>query len=279
MVLTANSHLFLGIDEDSMNQIIINNMRQRPSDFIWGTRFVEENLDRLDIHLDVVEDIKRGTNPPRIKNIFVGQNTPLEINVGKRFFGMDYWYQIIDFVIDLYPYNRLTPPNVLAEYKENFLIIKLSMLVGIGSPPNDTYDNLLQDPIETDMKIIPVTTDQFKRGTIGVYVAAHFEQSEEQSEDNSKKILLFKPDKIVFDLDTGGLNDALMSYFSTLIYLNLRVILSEMAFEEEIKNFINHETLKFKFVILPQSQNLPNNPKIEEDQLKLFVNWEVEESE
>jgi hypothetical protein len=278
MAFTDNSDLFASFHEDGFNRLLFHVMQQRPSLFNYATATILQNPQFL---CEVIEShpvvIKRG-NP----TITLEQPLPI---VGSNF-GLDFAAQIREVKIDFHPEDEFPLPSELAPLQPQQLGIKLRFCVGLGCPPDEIVDRYIPPPPDPNSRPDPFTgiagaapaADEplrplpFRRllcfcldvyATGGVAIKSYW---------GKPWLEPFLTGVEIVDVSPQNLEQSLECYIKLLLKLvilpKLRILLEFLPF-----NILQLATVTLKPT--PESAQVPNNPAIEEDQLKAFINVEI----
>ena len=274
MAFTDNCDIFAAFHEDGFNRILRHIQNQRPSLFNYATKAVADDPNLLCKAINAHPVVQLRGNP------LVTLEDPLPIP-GTNY-GLNFAVQITDLKIDFHPGKKITLPKELdPPLKAQRMAIQLTLCAGIGCPPDDLVNKYIpppdppgskdreQRPSEKQPEIIPLPTrdlhcfclDVFLVG--GVRIRSYYGRPWLEPFADGLEIVDIKPE---------GLEDSLECYALMLLKLavlpKLRVLLERAPFEL-MKNVA--VTLK----PTPTSPKVPNNPAIEQDQLKGFINVEI----
>ncbi len=280
--MTDKCDVFASFHEDGFNQIIKHIRRQRPSLFNYASANLLKNLELLCKTIDVHPIVLLRSNP------LVTVVDPLPIP-GTNY-GINFAVQLADLLIDFHPGKKFNLPSELnPPLKEQRFAIKLTLCVGIGCPSDDIVDRLIPIPVDTERsqrevkkaqnnhsivvlptrKLTCFCLDAFVIG--GIRIAYY---------DGIPYMEPYLDGFEIVDIDPSGLESSLECYISLMMRLvilpGLRILLQYAPL-----NLTQGATDLFPAptnVVLspmPMSSTLPNNPAIEDDQLKAFIKVEV----
>jgi hypothetical protein len=276
---TDNCDIFASFHEDGFNRIIGHVMSQRPSLFNYATADVANNQELL------CSAIKPHPIVIVRKNPLVTIVDPLPIP-GTNY-GVNFAAQIVEVKIDFHPGNQFELPSELnPPLAVQKLGIKLRICAGIGCPPKDIIDKYIPPPPEPDKErpprdeqtpLIPLPVRQLNcfcldaYATGGIRIATYYGKPYLEPFLDGFEIVDIKPD---------GMEESIECYAILVLRLSvlpgLRILLDNM-----ILNLTQGATDFFPTPInilispMPASPALPNNPAIEDDQLKAFIKAEV----
>lgn len=250
MAFTDSCDLFSSFHEDGFNRIIEHVRRQRPSLFNYATADIARNEKLLCRAIAV---------------------------------------QLADLQIDFHPGKSVAlPPELNPPLKEQRLAIKLGVCGGIGCPDKELLDRLIPPPKvpgrNTDGKDpreqTPVTALPTRKlhcfcleayVTGGVRIATY----------NGKPYLEpFLDGFEIVDIKPEGLENSLECYIGVLLRLvvlpGLRVLLERAPLNlTQGATDLFPQPTNVTLSATPVSAAVPNNPAIEDDQLKVFIKAEV----
>lgn len=260
MAFTDNCDLFGSVEERAINAVGRHVMRQRPSLFNYGTERIAENRRLWCRKVEVAQDVLVFANP------LMTVVPPLPIP--GTTYSLEYCLQIAQVEIDFHPNDVVQlPPELGSTLPSQHFAGMAKVCAGIGCPSERLTDYLPVGGGRTKGKerggTIPATEidcfclDVFVVGhvaTDGVHLGAVLDGLE------------------IVDIKPDGLESSLECYLSATIRLailpQLRVALPTIVFD----------ILQLATVTIsptPAPGVVPNNPAIEDDQLKAFINVAV----
>lgn len=265
MALTDNCDLFGSVHEDGLNLAARHVMRQRPSLFNYGTAQVAANRKFWCRQVKVAPDVLNFSNP--IMTVV----PPLPI--ADTGYGVNYCLQLVEAEIDFHKGNVIALPAELnPPLPAQHFSARARVCAGLGCPPDEVVDHL-PPPKPThgkgqDRPQKPLTPLPFRRlecFCVEVFVVGHVEVDGDE--------LVPRLDGLeIVDIEPKGLESSLECYLELLIKL---AIVPQLRVA--IPTFVYH-ILDLATVTLaptPISAAVPNNPAIEDDQLKVFVDVAV----
>lgn len=272
VALTDDCDLFASINEDGANRIIRHIMRQRPSWFNFATADVAANRELWCQIPEFTVDVTKFGNP-----IFTIIPYLPVIGADAPPVGLGFCVQLVRAQIDFHPGDAIALPAELGpELKEQHFALELRVCGGIRCPDRDVLDKIpvvpLPDPNRDERReppLVPVPgrMDCF---CLNVFAIAHVEHEF----INGVERLVAKVDGVeVVDVKPDGLESSIECYLRTAVSLFLR---QKLAIPLETF-FIDFPLFGLGTVSLSPTPNppVPNNPAIEDDQLKAFVTMTV----
>ncbi len=263
MALTSDCDLFGSIHEEGINRIVRHLMRQRPSLFNYGTEYIRTHPHLMCSKVEVTKDVIKRGNP------IITVEEPLNVLGTNGAYALDFCFQLTSLQIDFHPGNVFSLPPEL-ELPEQHFAIKVSVCGGIGCPERFPNQPARDDKQPTDERPeVPTTVlhpEKLNCFCIDLFVVGHFEIIGMPD----KQFLTLKMNGLeLVDIKPDGLENSLECYLGSLVRL---VLLPRMSFP--LKNLV-FDILDLATVTLsatPISAAVPNNPAVEKDQLKVYVN-------
>lgn len=290
MAFTDNADLYGSVNETGINRLVRHIMRKRPSLFNYATSAIASNRELWCVPVDfdpIINDpffaSKKNSRQPN--PIFTIEN-PLPIvgtfaTYGVQL-GVNFAFQLTKAEIDLHP-GRLfeLPPELEPPLAEQHFAIRAVVCGGLGCPDKRILDAVKpvqpQPGIAVNRRpegIVPLPTRKLDCFCLELFVVGHVEVVV----TGANQQLLAKVDNLeIVDLRPEELESNVECYLNLLLQL---VVLPRVntAVEKLILDIF--QTLKkapFTIIpsIAPKPPAIPNNPAIEDDQLKLFVDLQV----
>jgi hypothetical protein len=273
MAFTDNCDLAASIHEDGANRIARQVMRQRPSLFNYATADVAANRELWCQIPDISPDVTKFGNP-----IFTILPYLPVIGADSPPVGLGFCAQVVRAEVDFHPSSVLgLPPELGGKLKKQQLAIRLRICGGIRCPDPAVLDKIPVTP--------PTNTGKNERGTppplvpvpgkmncfcLDVFVVGHAAREYINGEER----LVGKIDGVeIVDVKPEGLEANMECYIRTAVTLFLR---QKLAIPMRTF-FIDFPLFGLGTVSLSPTPNppLPNNPAVEEDQLKAFMTLSV----
>lgn len=270
MAFTDNCDLFAAVHEDGINRVARHIMRQRPSLFNYATQYVR-NHPGLACHFpDHTIDVTSHSNP-----LFGLEDAIPIFGADAPPVGLNFCAQFVDAKIDFHPGNVITlPAELTPPLKPQHLAMMVKVCAGIDCPfqefidqipPGSPFGNVAGTEVpKQPPKVVPPTR-KLICFCLSAFVVAHVELVNVAG----KSYLMGKVDGVdIVDIKPEELEDALNCYLRTTFEVLLR---------EKLVIPLEKLTLSFPLFGMPISLQptpnppMPNNPAVEEDQLKAFV--------
>lgn len=287
MAFTDLSDLYGAINEEGINRVLRHVMRLRPSLFNYGTAQIAQNPELLCHKIDADPMVFARNNP------LITIESPLPVLGTNGLVGMNYCVQLVDVKIDFHPGNSITLPPELGVLKKQQFALSTKACAGLGCPDEETLRALEKvfDRINT-----PIFVDDFVNSNTLTHVPSHASSDKRLNPIviPTRKLtcfclevfavghieiqqlgnrFIFKPklDGLeIVDLRPQGMEDAIECYVASVIRLGLlprlQVALEKIVFDQ---------MSEILTVSLKPTPGLPNNPAIEGDELKAFINMEI----
>jgi hypothetical protein len=283
MGFTDNCDIFASFREEGFNQIINHVRRQRPSLFNYGTADVAKNRELLCKAIDVHPIVFIRNNP------LLTIVDPLPIP-GTNY-GVNFAVQLVEFQIDFHPGDEIHLPMELnPPLNEQRLAIKLTLCGGIGCPPEGVVDQFIPPPDDKSRQddrnpdrpaerepLIPLPTRELTCFCLEAYATGGIRIVNY----NGKPYLEpFIDEFEIVDIQPADLENSLECYIGLMLKLavlpGLRILLKHAPLNlTQGATDLFPQPTNVVLSPMPVSAALPNNPAIEEDQLKVFIKAEV----
>lgn len=271
MAFTGNCDLFASVHEDGVNRVIQHIMRQRPSWFNYATADVANNPRFWCSRPEFTKDVTKYGNPifkiePPIP--FIGSDSPV-VTTG-------FCAQLTKALIDFNPSNKINLPAELhPPLQPQRFSLAFRVCVGLECPSDDEVQQI---PVGTSGQPAGTTNAGanqppiFLRGKpncfcLDVFVIGRFERTP------NGLLLGVIEDIDTVDITPEKLEDNINCYIKTAVNIVLR---------QKLAISVQDLTLSFPLfniatITLSPTPNppVPNNPAVEEDQLKVFITMTV----
>jgi hypothetical protein len=289
MALTANSDFYVAIQDAGINRVVKHVMRQRPSLFNYGTIQVLRDPELLCRQIDVAPEVIQANNP------LITVLDPLPV-IGTNF-GLNYCVQLTKGQMDFYPGNAFSLPPELAPLPNQRLAVHFQVCAGIGCPtgrlplPSKLSSSVLTANRTENARLAGISDNAIKRPPTRIDVP-----------ESTKETIVLPTSKLeCFCLDlyaTAGAKivgqvgqQTILPSVEGIEIVDLKPTALENSIECYAKLALNQgiipplassiSNLAFGVFNLPDnignlqisgSTTVPNNPAIEQNQLKAFIN-------
>ncbi len=282
MGFTDNCNIFAAFHEDGFNQIIGHIRRQRPSLFNYATAGVADQK-LLCKDIDAHPIVYQRSNP------LVTITQPLPIPGSA--YGVNFAVQLADLRLDFHPGNVINnlPPELNPPLKKQRMALLVDICGGIGCPNDDVIREFTPRPDDRrksddrhdtpkdPVPIRPLPTRDLMCFCLTAYVTGGFRNA---SYNGTPYLEPFVDGFEIVDIKPEGLENSLECYISLLLKLvvmpGLRLMLKDMPFNlTKGATDLFPQPTNVTISAMPTSAALPNNPAIEDDQLKVFIKAKV----
>ncbi len=272
MALTDHCDLYAAIHEEGANRVIRHILRQRPSYFNYATTDVALNRELWCSPVDYTPDVPRYGNP----YFTVMDPLPL-VGADSPPVALDFCAQLTKAQIDFHPGNTFTLPGELGPpLREQHFALAFQVCGAVACPTQTQIDHVPVPPPEQHAKDPKhngppvVLHGKLNCFCLDVFAIGHFERSFIAGTE----ALVGKVDDMdIVDIKPNALEDNIICYIRSTVSVVLR---------EKLVIPIEKLTLSFPLfnlatVTLSPTPNppVPNNPAVEEDQLKIFITMTV----
>jgi hypothetical protein len=268
MAFTDNCDLFASVHEDGVNRVIGHIRRQRPSWFNYATADIAGNRELWCSPIDVTKDVVK------YQNSFFTIMPPLPlIGADSPPVGIGFIAQLTRALIDFHPGNTIALPGELnPPLKQQHFALQFRICGGLGCasekeiqqiPLGGNQPNAAGErgsKTEVVLRTMPICF------CLDVFVIGHFTLQ--------NGFLLGHVDDIdIVDIKPDGLEANLNCYIKMCVNVMLR---EKLAIQME-KLTLNFPLFNLATITLSPTSNppVPNNPAVEEDQLKIFITMKV----
>jgi hypothetical protein len=271
MAFTDNCDLFAAVHEDGVNRVIRHFMRQRPSLFNYATSDIAHNRELWCSMIDFTPDVVKYNNPlftimPPLP-VFGADAPPV---------GVGFVAQLVKAKIDFHPGNAIAlPPQLNPPLHAQRFSLQFRVCAAIECPFRDIVDHLpVPPPSNQDThreKVPPV----FLPGTVkcfclDVFVVGGFHRLVVGGKDS----IMGKVDDIeIVDITPDELETSIECYLKTTVNVLLREKFT-IAMEKLALSFPLFGLATITLTPTPNPP-VPNNPAVEDDQLKVFLTMTV----
>lgn len=283
MGFTDKCDIFASFHEDGFNRILDHVRLQRPSLFNYATADVARNTKMLCKAIPAHPIVAIRNNP------LVTIVDPLPIPGTP--YGINFAVQVVDLRIDFHKGDEFAlPPELGPPLKPQRLAIKLTVCGGLGCPPADIVNQFIPPPADSKPKgpkderpnpdrppprpdLIPLPTRQLLCFCVeafavgGVRIATY----------NGRPYLEPFVDQIeIVDIKPTELENNLECYIGLVLKLSvlpgLRILLQHAPLNlTQGATDLFPQPTNVVLSPVPASGVVPNNPAVEDDQLKVFI--------
>ena len=279
MAFTDNCDIFISLLEAGINRVLNHVRRQRPSLFNYGSEAVRADESLLCSQIDVHPVVRARNNPV----VTVRPELPAVPILGSNYV-IDYCAQLTKAAVDFHPGNVFALPPELGVLAPQRFAILATVCAGLGCPPDDVVDHM--PPAEPTGRSQPA-------GTAGhPQRAANDEPRRPPELIRSRRLRCFCLDGFVVgsvdfvgptgsqhvegklqgleivDIKPDGLEGALECYAA----LEVKLVVLPLLGVYVIK-MVEDDLMGAAVTVEPSpvTAALPNNPAVENDQIKVFL--------
>lgn len=275
MAFTDDSDIFGGLHEDGINLLIRHVMRQRPSLFNYGTRYIldnfEEKPDLLCEQIEASEMVSKYDNP------LLGVIDPLGVAPVGDHLALNLLLQITDLQVDFHPGGVFSLPSEIDSLPAQRFAFRARVCGGLGCPPDEFVDEF-ELPEETDDEeetepVVP-DVDRLLCFCLQAFATGHFEPVEE--EDTVQTMLKPVIDEVeIDDLEPVGLENTIECYLRLASQFGLARELGD-ALAGVIPGILEELDEELGLTLVPATVGggPSDNPAIEDDELEVFIDLE-----
>jgi hypothetical protein len=272
MAFTDNCDLYAAIHEDCVNRAIRHIMRQRPSLFNYATAEVAANRELWCFPVQFTPDVIKYGNP-----LFTVMDPLPVFGADSPPVGLGFCAQLTRARIDFHPGNTIPLPAELGPpLQPQRFAFEFQVCGAIVCPSQKEVDNIPVNPPgtpgrEPQQKPPPIVLHgQVKCFCLEVFAVGHVER---QFIAGKESVVASIDDMDMVDIKPDALEANILCYLMTTANVVLR---------EKLTIGIEQLALSFPLfglatVTLAPTPNppIPNNPAIEDDQLKVFITMTV----
>jgi hypothetical protein len=288
MGFTDHCDIFASFHEEGFNRIIGHIRRQRPSLFNYATQDLADKPKLLCKAIEVHPIVKLRNDP----SVTIAKPLPIP---GSNC-GVNFAVQVVDFQVDFHPGDAFNlPPELDPPLKAQRLAIKVKLCGGIGCPPKEIVDELIPRPSDGksdnpnnpfkpssdnpkgDDPIIVLPTRKLNCFCLDAYITGGIRIATY----NSKPYLEpFLDGFEIVDIKPVELENSLECFlglmFKLVLIPKLRILLQHAPLNlTQGATDLFPKPTNVSISPTPVSGDVPNNPAIEEDLLKVFIKAEV----
>ena len=302
MAFTNHSGLFAAVHENGINATIGHLMRQRPSLFNYATLIFTQALSS--------QFCVPIAPPPRGGPLFTVE-PQLPVLGAPQPLGLDWCLQLSNVSVDLHPGNTLTlPPELDPPIGSQQFALHLQACFGLVCPDDRVVENVAAEmeaavaasmlpaaptagpatgpaggggvqPAPAARAVRPAEAEPGPNvlcSCLDVFGVGHFEQGTVAGVTG--RFLKTRLDNLeVVDLVPSNLESTLECYLKVVLRLGVlpRLIVPMQNLVLDITQMLQNSSASIgQHVTLVPATNVPNNPAVDHDQLKVFVNLKVD---
>jgi hypothetical protein len=195
-------------------------------------------------------------------------------------YGLNFAVQLVKARIDFHPGNQFNlPPELAPPLGAQRFAIAVKFCAGLGCPSRELVDKLIPPPQDHPPRkesnqppapLTPIPANQLTCFCLNAFLTGWFRVKDYSGKPYLEPVM--EGFEIV-DIKPDGLENSIECYAQLILKLvvlpQMRILLQHAPFDI-IKN-----VLAVKVSPMPTSPALPNNPAIEQDQLKVFIKVEA----
>jgi hypothetical protein len=290
MAYTDHSDLFAAVHENGINATIGQLMLQRPSMFNYATIIFTQALSS---QFCLPINVPPGGLAPGQPLFTVEPQLP--VLGAPRPLGLDWCLQLSNVSVDLYPGNTLTLPPELDPIGSEQFALHLRACFGLACPNDQVVENLaaeMEAAVAASMlpaaappaDVQPVPSANVLCSCLELFGVGHFERGAVAGVPG--QWLKTRLDGLeIVDLQTvppTNLEDMLECYLLVVLRLGVlpRLIVPMQNLVLDITQMLQNNSTSIgqhvSVVPAPVSADVPNNPAVDHDQLKVFFNLKVD---
>ena len=285
MVYTADCDIYIAVHENGINDLISRLMSEVPSLFNFGSRYISDYPQLacnaivaapIDPEDPLISPVDVSGIPPLLVNTTLNPfptetppiGTPVPFNLNIPIPSPDFIVQLSKVQVDFYPGNAIAlPATVASPLPVEHFAIHAQTFAGVSCPSSKR-----RPPIDdTQRRHHPVSDldcfslDLYAEGVLKNNNSVRFLNTSLDSLD----IVGFKPDGL------RELIDCYLMYFTNGVLSSVSNSVNSLLAETfNLESLLDYNPATFTLQISP-STTAPTNPTIEDDQVKLFMNADV----
>ena len=294
MAFTDHCSIFGSVNEEGINRVVRHVMRQRPSLFNYATAFFQERPKLLCVPIEIAPAAKQAGNP-----LFSVQD-PIPVLGAPTPLGLNWCLQFTKLAIDFHPGNAIRLPPELGTLAPQRLALHMAACVGLDCPSDELIERLIPSmevlsiaqpnkdftgiavPMRRPSEVVVLPTRELLCFCLELFVVAHVEWGTIGSDEEPWLKVRLDGLEIV-DLRPQPMEDLIECYIKTVLRLGIlpRLSVPMKAMILNVTEMLQQKGLdvgqKITLQPTPVPAGVPNNPAVEQDQLKVFINLVVEE--
>lgn len=258
MPFTDRSDIYIALNEAGVNRAIRHVTRQRPALFNYATARVIDQPSLwcrpIDVHPVVTAR----------RNRLFSELPAVPIVGTKGGYALDAVAQLGNAAVDFFPVNVLAPPAELGSLPADSFAVMAELSAGLGCPGRfRALEPLVTGVALAPTVVLPGAMTCFTLQVFGFGRAAFVGAPG----DEHIRATLLGFDTV--DISPQGLEDAIDCYASMVVKLGIlpKIAIRTLRFVKDL--------LRLVHVVIEPSTAVPQNPLIEEDQIKAFLSATV----
>jgi hypothetical protein len=285
VAFTDRSDIFAAINEETFNRLVSQLAAQRPAMFNHATRAIAED-EEVRKRLCLPIEAHRGVLRKRQPLVTVADPLP----VPGTSFGLNFAFQIADMRVDFHPGDEFPLPPELDPLPEQRLAVKARICGGISCPSERELEKLIPPPPPPEdgekketrseekppKELTPLPLGELLCFCLDVYAVLGVRNAEFHGTPYLQPFLTgFE----IVDIEPRGLENNIECYIALVLKLAILPKLTTplgaagLNLAKRAPGFFTSASIAIKPA--PVSRALPNNPAIEKDQLRVFIDVEV----
>jgi len=279
MAFTDNCDLYAAVHEDGINRVIHHVMRQRPSLFNYASDYIAKNEGLWCWKVDRTSDVEKYNHAFIFK---IEDPIPI-LGADAPPVALNFCAQLVAAKIDFHPGNVIAlPAEMNPPLQPQHLAFAVRLCGALDCPAPDLLGKIPPGQGETGFlgsaeghqrpKLPPEVppTRHLNCFCLDAFLTGHVER---QTAFGETWLVGVVDDVDIVDIKPDQLEDAVNCYLKTLANVLLK---EKLAIRMKLL-LLNVPLLKLAKITVKPSPNppIPNNPAIEQDQLKAFFDVEV----
>ncbi len=294
MALTDDCSIYGAVHEDGINLVLRHIMQQRPSYFNFATEFFVKESERLCVPIEPAQSVEEAGNPLfRLVAPMLVLDAPIPV-------GLNWCFQLTEARLDVHPLDEFGLPPEIGKLPAQHLALKFAGCFGLGCLDDGAYDQWIPIQIEEALyknasappgdvpppgystqsveEIHVLETAEITCFCMEVFAVIRAEWWRFGEEDY---LTLHLAHLEIVDLEPDGLETIIECYVTALLRLSLlprltiglRDLIFDLTGPLHALGVAKGKTAVLKPT--PVSASVPDNPALEDHQLKAFVDLAI----
>jgi hypothetical protein len=263
VALTDHASLYGALNEHAINRVAQLLEQERPSLFNYATKAVIAQPSLLCQALNTNPEVAKRNNP------MITEKQALPVLGTNGLYFLDYGFQLSIIQIDFAPGSSIALPPELSPLQPQCLAAHIGVSGGVACPSSDVIQQLV--PV-ADLKVPTVIpTSQLSCFSVDAFIVLGAELS--GTPPNEMVNVHFDGFKLL-GFVAPGLEAILECYVNVVMQLAVLPRLKTLirtAFQFPLQSL----PLRFDLTFTPISSNVPFNPAVEDDQVKVYLDAQV----